>query len=467
MIQIAELKRIHLTGIKGVGMTSLALCLDDLGIKVTGSDTKEIFVTDEILVQRKIDWKVGIKAENLSPLPDLVITTGAHGGLENPEAIYAKEKDIPVITHAEALSLIAEGKETIAACGVGGKTSTASMLAVVLDSGNLHPSFAIGVGNIFPIQTPGRYDNKGKHFICEADEFAVSPGIDNRPRFSFLSPKVLIVTNIEHDHPDIYPTIADTKKTFRKFFEKIPSDGLLIACIDNPNVGDVIKDLNVPVVTYGLKGDADWQIKNVRIGNGRSKFDLVSASGKVKNIILKVPGEYNILNATAAFAAADFLVSDQEKIKNGLEDYRGCRRRFEKIGEKNGILIYDDYAHHPKEIASVLGAAREWFPEKRIIAIFQPHTYSRTKALFDKFAKAFSDADSVAFMDIYSSAREKDTLGVTSKKLAEETKKYHPDVNYTGGHAGTLRWIKKNAKPGDIIFTLGAGDIFHLHKDLI
>jgi len=448
-------------------MTSLALCLKDLGIEVTGSDTEEIFVTDEILAQRKIPWKVGIKAENLSPLPDLVITTGAHGGLENPEAIYAKEKKVPVITHAEALPLIAEGKDTIAVCGVGGKTTTASMLAVVLDSVNFHPSFAIGVGNIFPVQTPGRYDKKGRHFICEADEFAVSPGIDNRPRFSFLSPKVLIVTNIEHDHPDIYPTIADTKRAFRNFFEKISPDGLLVACIDNPNVRSVIDGLKVPLATYGTDAKADWQITDVSVRNGRSQFVLESKSGVVEDINLKVPGQYNILNAAAAFVTAHFLGLHNGKTKDGLESYLGCRRRFEKIGEKNGILIYDDYAHHPKEIASVLGAAKQWFPGKRIIAVFQPHTYSRTKALFEEFAGAFSDADTVAFMDIYSSAREKDTLGVTSEKLTVETKKYRPDANYTGGHAETLRWIKGNAKPGDVIFTLGAGDIFHLHKELV
>src|SRR3990167_557518 len=391
-----KLKRAHFTGIKGVGMTSLALCLDDMGIKVGGSDTGELFVTDEVLKGREIEWKEGFSEKNLVPLPDLVITTGAHGGLTNPEAVFAKLKRIPTITHAEALAKVAQGKDTIAVCGAGGKTTTSSMLAVMLDSAGASPSFAIGVGNIFPLGVPGRYEEEGKHFICEADEFAVSPGINNAPRFSFLTPKIIVVTNIEHDHPDIYPTIEDTKKTFREFFEKVPDDGLLVACIDDPNVSEVLKCLKVPVTTYGVSSQADWIIGDVKHESGKIRFSLTNSAKKINDISIRVPGDYNVLNAAAACIVGNFVGLSEAVLKKGLWEYLGCQRRFEVVGEARGITIVDDYAHHPKEIKAVLAASREWYPGRRIVAVFQPHTYSRTKALFADFASSFNDADVAA-----------------------------------------------------------------------
>ena len=462
-----KLKRAHFTGIKGVGMTSLALCLDDMGIKVGGSDTGELFVTDEVLKGREIEWKEGFSEKNLVPLPDLVITTGAHGGLTNPEAVFAKSKGIPTITHAEALAKIAQGKDTIAACGVGGKTTTSSMLAVMLDSAGASPSFAIGVGNIFPLGVPGTYKEDGKHFICEADEFAVSPGINNAPRFSFLTPKIIVVTNIEHDHPDIYPTIEDTKKTFREFFEKVPPDGLLVGCIDNPNVAEVLKGLKVPVTTYGVSSQADWIIGDVKHESGKIRFSLTNSAKKINDISIRVPGDYNVLNAAAAYIVGNFVGLSEAVLKKGLWEYLGCQRRFEVVGEARGITIVDDYAHHPKEIKAVLAASREWYPGRRIVAVFQPHTYSRTKALFADFASSFNDADVAAFMDIYSSAREEKDVSVSSERLARETKKMKKESYYIGGHKKAVTWLKKNLKKGDVLLTLGAGDIFYIHSDLL
>lgn len=466
MIDLKKLKHIHFTGIKGVGMTSLALCAQDLGIKISGSDTSELFVTDEILAKRHIKWNVGFE-EKFIQKPDLVITTGAHGGLNNSEVIYAQSKKIPVMTHAQALGKFSMGKDTIAVCGVGGKTTTSSMISVLLDSAKQHPSFAVGVGNIYPINVPGRYDKQGKNFICEADEFAVSVGINNKPRFSFLNPKVLVVTNIEHDHPDVYPTFADTQKVFLEFFDRIPKDGVLIAGIDNENVRSLIKQTAAKVLTYGFSDDADWWIDDVLIGAGRTSFTLNNKkNGQIKNITLHVPGLFNVQNAAAALVVGKFLSLKDTVLKTGIENYQGCRRRFEKMGEVNGATFYDDYAHHPEEIKATLKAAREWFPKRRIIAIFQPHTYSRTKALFEEFTKAFSDADMVGFMDIYASARETDNLGMSSELLAKETSKVRDNVLYLGVHKEAINWIKKNVKKGDIVLTIGAGDIFHLYTNL-
>jgi len=462
-----RLKNVHFTGIKGVGMASLALCFDDLGIKVSGSDTNEVFVTDETLEKRKISWRVGFSGKNVSRKCDLLITTGAHGGLTNPEVLEAKKRGIATITHAEGLAKIGAGKEVIAVSGVGGKSTTSSIISHLLEKAGLEPSFAIGVGNIFPLGTPGKFNSKGKHFICEADEFAISPGINDNPRFSLLSPKILVATNIEHDHPDIYPRLSDTKETFKEFFKKVPEDGWLVVNVDNKNIRDVISDVDVPKATYGFSPDADWKIFDVSYSPGSTLFSLIHRGDIVKNMKINIPGQYNVQNATAAFVVATLLGISPKKVKDGLNSFVGVKRRFEFVGEVGGMLIYDDYAHHPLEIKAVLKAARQWFPDRRVVAVFQPHTYSRTKALFGQFAESFKGANVSAFMDIYSSAREKKDPNVSSERLAQETKKYVKNSYYIGSHKEATYWLKKNLRSGDLLLTLGAGDIFYLHEDLL
>ena len=425
-------------------MTALALCAQDLGIKVTGSDVDKVFVTDETLKKRGIEWIEGFKKENLDPRPDLVITTGAHGGLKNPEVISAREIGIPILTQGEAVASFSKGKEVIAVCGVGGKTTTTAMVSTIFDVAGLNPSFFIGVANVPSLGVPGRFDKRGKHFVAEADEYAISPGIDNRAKFLLLNPKVIVVTNIEHDHPDIYPALGDTKETFTEFFNKLPKDGVLVAGVDNENVRDVVKGLNCKVLSYGF-----------------SKGANVIPD---ENLHLNVPGRFNLANATAATIVARYYGISCEKIKEGLNKFIGTSRRFERIGELNGAVIYDDYAHTPNEIKNTLAAALEFFPGKRIVCVFQPHTYSRTKALFAGFSKSFKDADLVAVMDIYASAREDDSLGVSGKMLADEIGKYQKDAQFTGGYDKTTEWIIKNVKEGDIVLIMGAGDIFKIRE---
>jgi UDP-N-acetylmuramate-alanine ligase len=265
-MDLKKLKYIHFVGIKGVGMTALALCAQDLKIRVTGSDVEEKFVTDEILKKRKIKWRKGFKKENIVGQPDLVITTSAHQGLANPEVKVASKSGIKTITYGEALGMFMKGKVGISACGVGGKTTTAAMMATILEEAKLKPSFVIGAGNIPSLGAPGRYA-KGKHFVAEADEYVTSPGIDNRPKFLFQSPKIIVVTNIEHDHPDVYPDLEAITNAFRSFSKKIPRDGVLVACVDNENVRHLLKEIKVPVQTYGFSQKADWQIEKVHFSH--------------------------------------------------------------------------------------------------------------------------------------------------------------------------------------------------------
>lgn len=466
--EINKLKHIHFTGIKGIAMTNLALCMKGMGKKVTGSDVEEVFVTDEVLKKNKIKWKVGFGKRNLKPKPDLLVTTAAHGGFLNPEVKIARKKNIPIKSYAEFMSDLANTKKVISVCGVGGKTTTASLIATLLDYAKLNPSYVVGVGKIFPLGFAGRFEKEGEHFVCEADDYVVSPGVVNTPKFMLLNPFISVVTNIEYDHPDVYKNFNETKKAFKEFFSKIPKDGVLIASSDNQNVTSVIKGLKKMVITYGTVKGSDFLIKNIIFENQKTRFDLYDKKNKktYEDLVINVPGKYNIQNATAAFIVGKFLKIEEEQIRKGLARYRGCRRRFEKMGKFKGAIFYDDYAHHPTEIKSILKAVREWFPKKRIVAIFQPHTFSRTRALFNEFSKAFTDADVVGLMDIYASARESFDATISSKSLTDEVKKYKNDAFYLGKHKETLKWINENVKKGDIILTMGAGDIFHLYDDL-
>lgn len=467
-MNLEALKHIHFTGIKGVGMTALAIYLKSMGKKVTGSDVAEVFVTDETLKKNKISWKVGFGEQNLKPKPDLLITTAAHGGYLNPEVKLAGELGIPVTSYAEFMSKLANTKKVISVCGVGGKTTTASMISVLLVKAKLKPTYVIGVGEIFPIGSAGKYEREGKYFICEADDYVISPGVDDTPKFMLLDPFITVVTNIEYDHQDIYKSFEDTKRAFGSFFNKIPKDGLLVASGDSTNVMNVVRSLKKPLQTYGLSKMTDWQIRKVKYQNQETHFDLYEKKNKrvITDLVLSVPGEFNVRNATATFIVGDFLGIGEEVLRQGLVKYKGCRRRFEKMGEFRSAIYFDDYAHHPSEIVATLRAAREWFPKKRIVAIFQPHTFSRTRALFKEFSTAFKEADVVGLMDIYASARESFDSTISSEMLAEEAKKYQKEVYYLGNHERALEWINKEVKKDDVVLTMGAGDVFHLYNKL-
>ena len=468
-MELKDLKHIHFTGIKGIAMTSLALCAQDCGIKVTGTDTDELFVTDEILKERKINWNIGFCDNDWTNKPDLLITTGAHGGFNNKEVIQAKEQGIPVMSQAEALNLFSKNKELISVCGVGGKTTISSIIAAIFELNKIEISYAIGVGKIFPTEYGGKYSEKSKYFICEADEFVVSPGVDDRPKFLLLSPKITVVTNIEHDHPDIYPTFDDTKKTYLKFFSNLPKDGLIIALRDNKNTMEVIKKVKgASVITFGFSVDSDWRITNIKINDGFQIVDIIDPKGNKYSFKLNVLGKYNALNALAGLVAANSAGIKIKGIVEALEKFEGTERRFQNIGlSKSGILIYDDYAHHPNEIEKVVESAKTFFPKNRIITIFQPHTYSRTKSLFKEFVEAFKKSDVTLLIDIYSSAREKMDPTVSSKMLAEEISKLQNNVYYTPNHESAIRWLKDNAKKGDLVITMGAGNVFYLDKEIL
>jgi UDP-N-acetylmuramate--alanine ligase len=462
-VNLNNLKKVHFTGIKGVGMTALALCFKDLGIKISGSDIGEYFITDETLKKAGIGFNIGFSKKNILD-PDLVIFTAAHNGEENIEVKQAKLKNISVMSHGEALGFLMKDKKSISVAGVGGKTTTSAMLATVFKKAGLKPSFAVGAASINKGEAPGQYKKKGSWFIAEADEYFASPQ-DKRPRFSFQHPKLVVLTNIAFDHPDVYKDLKSTLRAFASFLKKVPQDGLVVGFAENKNIRLLSQKLKAPFKSFGFSSQADYQIKNIKLKQEKLFFDIKTSQKTFKNFCLNIPGEFNLLNAAACFAAARFCHVSEAEVKKGLKSFKGTKRRFEFIRKVKGVRFYDDYAHHPLELKASLKAAKKHFKNSRIIALFQPHTYSRTKALFFQFSNSFTDTDLLYLAPIYASAREGKDPEASSKKLAEEIKNKGKDkVFYVETAKQFLKDYRKKFRPDDIVITLGAGDIFSWHK---
>lgn len=461
-----EKTHIHFVGIKGVGMTALAILLKEKGFYITGSDVAEEFVTQLMLQKFKIPLKVGFNHKDLKHKPDLAIVTGAHGGKTNPEAIVLATEGIEVITHGEAVGRFMKGFFGISVAGVGGKTTTSAMLAHLLTSVQLDPSYVVGAGAIMPLGKPG-HAGHGKYFVAEADEYVSCPKTDITPRMLYQHPQVIVITNIEYDHPDMYKSLDETLAVFELFISQLPEDGFVVINTDSSNNRTIIKKLRQKkIITYGFSADADYKISSVSFTPGITKFILKHNDLAIGEFILLVPGKFNALNATAAIVVGLQLGLSVAKIQEGLVSFRGTKRRFELIADKNKIRLYDDYAHHPQEIAATLLACREWFKKEKIVVIFQPHTYSRTKALLKQFSQSFELADEVLILPIFSSAREKDDPEINSEILVAEIGRYQPHVKFMTDNKNLLSYLSSHLDRGSIVLTMGAGDVYKLHKDI-
>lgn len=457
-------QHIHFIGIKGVAMTALAIVAKEKGFKISGSDVIEEFITDNVLKRNKITPLVGFSEDNLNEKPDLVIVTGAHGGIDNPEARAAKSMGIRTIMQGTALGEFMDEKDGISVCGCHGKTTTSAMISTILDLSGFRPSFAVGCGDIPVLKNPGRYGH-GRYFVAEADEYVTCPGVDMTPRFMWQNPKLLVITNIDYDHPDAYKSINEVKQAYLKFAQKAKE--LVIACIDNQSIREILPQISAKIKTYGLSPASKIKPTNISFEEGATYFSVNDNGLDIGRFSLQIPGIHNVLNATASIIASLEAGVNIEKIRSSLGKFTGTKRRFEKIGEKNGVKIYDDYAHHPTEIEATIKAARTWFPKNNLTIIFQPHTYSRTKALFYEFNKCFQPADKVIITDIYSSRRETPDSEVSSKKLVQEISKHHKDIKHIGNPEDVIEYISKKAEYGNIIFTMGAGDIYKIGEKIL
>ncbi len=417
-------------------MAALAVYAKERRFAVSGCDVEEEFPSDEVLKKGGIKPLVGFSGDHVMQLTGsrLVIYTGAHGGRKNPEVAVAIEAGIAALPHGQALGLFMEGKRHISVAGSHGKTTTAAMIATILTQAGYDPSYAIGCGEIGGLGLPG-HCGRGDWFVAEADEYVTDPGHDATPRFLWQRPEILVITNIDFDHPDVYSSLADVKEAFQKLRDKVPASGEIIT-------------------------PADVHITNIHFAGGSTYFRMDIEGVTLPEFMLQVPGRHNGINAALAAAAANHVGVPWDEISKGLAKFTGAKRRFEKIGEIGLTNFYDDYAHHPAEIGATLSAARSWFPKRKIIAVFQPHTYSRTKALLNEFARSFSDADFAIVTDIYASTREHDTLGISGQTLAEKVAQNHRNSFFAKGKEEVKKILDAKVSDGDIVIFMGAGDIY-------
>ena len=455
MKQFGKAKHIHFVGIGGIGMSGIAELLINLGYEVSGSDLKDSPMTKRLAALSGLVFK-GHKGKHVEGA-DVVVYSSAVAS-DNPEIQEAKKRSIPVIPRAEMLAELMRLKYGIAIAGAHGKTTTTSMVASILTCGHLDPTVVIG----------GRLDiwggsnaklGQGDILVAEADESDGS--------FLALSPAIAVVTNIDHEHMDHYGDMETIRETFINFINNIPFYGTAILCIDNEEIQGIIPRLKKRYLTYGMTSQADLKGRDLEKEKLGVSFEALYHNNSLGRIVVGIPGEHNMLNALAATAVGLELDLDIGVIKEGLKNLGGLARRFQRKGEKRNILVLDDYGHHPTEITATLKTAKECWPERRIIVVFQPHRYTRTEALFDRFVISFNEADVLLVTSIFS-AGEAAIDGVTGEWLSRGIKEHgHKDVIFSPTQEDALATLLSILRPGDLVITLGAGDIHRLGPRLL
>tara|TARA_R110001599_G_scaffold8255_2_gene40016 strand:- start:15039 stop:16469 length:1431 start_codon:yes stop_codon:yes gene_type:complete len=442
-------KHIHMVGIGGIGMSGMAEILIQRGYKVTGSDGASNETTDRLKELGATIYQ-GHAPENIEGA-DVVVYTSAVKATENEETKAALENRIPTIKRAEMLAELMKMKFGIGVAGTHGKTTTTTMIGHVTQDGNYDPTIMVG-GKVHSFDKTNAVVGKGDVIVVEADEFDRT--------FLRLTPSIAIITNIEAEHLDIYDDLEDVKGAFIDYANKVPFYGAVIVCLDDPNVRSILPDLERRIISYGLSPQAQVRAVDIQMNQFTSTFTVLNDDQKLGVITLKAPGDHNVKNALAAVATGIELNIDFKLIKQGLERYEGVFRRFQKKVEEQGVMVIDDYAHHPTEVAATLNAARKGWPDRRIVAVFQPHLYSRTQDLYKEFGLSFSDAEVLLITDVYPS-REKPIEGVTGKLISDTAEQYgHKNVIYVEDKADVTETLKEISKAGDIIITMGAGDIY-------
>ncbi len=446
---------VHFIGIGGISMSGLAEILLKEDFTISGSDSKPSALTEH-LINMGANVFYPQKAENVIPGIDVVVYTAAIRE-NNPEFAEAKRQGLPMLSRAELLGQLMTNYETpIAVAGTHGKTTTTSMLTHVLLEADTDPTISVG-GILHAISGNIRVGNSDV-FVTEACEYTNS--------FLNFLPKIGIILNVEEDHMDFFKDIDDIRSSFHKFAALLPKDGALVVNKNIESLSSITDDLDCKVITYSETQDADYSAANISFDDlGNASFDLIKEGVFVDRIALSVAGNHNVSNALSVIAVADLLKIPLETIKKGVFSFTGTDRRFQYKGETNGFTIIDDYAHHPTEIRATLTSAQN-YPHREIWCVFQPHTYTRTKAFFHEFAEALALADHVILADIYA-ARETDTLGMTSEALAEEIRKVGGDACYLSSFEAIEKFALEKVIHGDLLITMGAGDVVNIGEDLL
>ena len=448
MIDLSEYRKIHCIGIGGIGLSGVAEVLLSQGYEVSGSDVRESDITEKLMDQGAKVF-LGHRAKNVEDV-DLVVYTVAVGD-DNPELARARELGIPTITRAQALgALMGEYGKSIAISGTHGKTTTTSMVSLILKDADREPTILVG----------GNLDEIGGNCYVGQDDFFVTEACEYKDSFLELRPNIEIILNIDSDHLDYFKDVGHIARSFQKFARLVPEDGVVIAYDANAYVSSATE--NLPnVVTFGISRGCDYYASNIRFDtDGMPHFDVNHGGQNLCTIKPRIPGEHNILNAMAAFACCHILGVDVDDIVRTLEAYHGTHRRFDILGRTStDVKIIDDYAHHPTEIKATLSAVRN-MKHKTLWCLFQPHTYTRTMALLDDFGEAFDNADEIILAEIYA-ARETNIYKISSKSMMEKILEHDPSkhVFYIEDFEDIASFVYERAEPGDLVLTMGAGDI--------
>jgi len=456
-MELKDYKHIHFIGIGGIGVSAIAEIVTSRGVKASGSDMKASEVTEN-LEKQGITVHIGHDAANIEGADLVVYSTAV--SMENPEIVAAKEKGIPVITRSEALGLmLTEYPVSVAVSGTHGKTTTTSMVSLILRDAQLDPTVLVG-GILNEFNSNARIGSSDK-VVTEACEYMDS--------FLDLNPMVEIILNIDSDHLDYFKDINHIAESFGKFVDNLKPNGFVVAYDSNPFVKAVTEARKAKVVSFGYNETSDYYAKNITFNaEGHPSYDLYTKDGYQRRISLGVPGEHNVANSLAALACTLNLGVSLDVAEKTLENFKGTQRRFDIVGKAlEGYLVVDDYAHHPTEIMATLAAAKH-LEHNKTWCLFQPHTYTRTLALMNEFADAFEDADIVVFAEIYA-AREKNIYKLSSKKLLETLKQRHPekDAFFFDSFEKIEDFVKNNASAGDVVITMGAGDIYKVGEKLL
>ncbi len=452
-INLANIKKVHFVGIGGIGVSALARLFKKQNAKVTGSDIAESKITQEL---NKIGIKINIGEEGCSLIDaetDLLIYTVA-AAKNNPDIVKAKKMNIGCLSYPQILSILTKDKYSICISGSHGKTTTTAIISVIMAQAQLDPTVIVG-SNVKQFNGNARL-GQSKYFVLEADEY--------KRAFLKYYPDIVILTSVEYEHPDIYKNLTDYLIAFKKYVGRIEKDGILIANQDDKNIMEISRAARCKKIFYSIDNQADIMAQNIRYKEGFPVFGVVYKNNVYQNIKLNIPGKFNIYNSLAAIALGLSLDIGIDSIKKSLLEYTGSWRRFEKKAEKNNITVIDDYAHHPTEVKATLEAARNKYPESRIICVYQPHQKKRTKELFNDFRNAFNDTNMTIITDIYEVAGREEDIDISSQKLVEMIKK--DKVKYMGNITDIFNYLKENIKENDVIITMGAGTITNLSDQL-
>lgn len=445
--------RVHFVGIGGIGMSGIAEVLLNLGYQVSGSDLKESDVTRR-LVSLGAKIHAGHQESNVTEVDVVVISSAVKK--DNPEVVAARRRKIPVIPRAEMLAELMRLKYAVAIAGSHGKTTTTSMVAQVLNAAGLDPTAVVG-GKVNVLGSNAKL-GKSELMVVEADESDGS--------FLHLHPSIAVVTNIDPEHMDHYLTLDALKSAFVEFCNRVPFYGLNVLCLDHPNVQALLPSIEKRYVTYGSSHAADYRLEGIRLEGYKTKFRAFRRDVDLGEFTVQMVGAHNAMNALAVIAVCEELDVPLDTVRTALENFGGVQRRFTVKGEAKGITVVDDYGHHPAEVRATLAGARKAFG-RRIVVAFQPHRYTRTHDLFEDFCSAFNDADLLFLTNIYA-AGEEPIAGISSATLAEAVRAHgHPDVTLVEKRSDLVAAMSSRLQPGDIVITLGAGDITNTGPELL